>query len=156
MKATRQQSTRQLTADELSEELPVFVFGTLRPGWGNACQWDGLGEAKHDGKAIVKDHRLVSNGAFPYCLPAAGRNTVGTLIVAHDGCWSRMIDQMDMLEGVPVHYNRRRVNVSTPEGKIQSWYYLPDDWGTYERMSPVPNNDWAQHRLNPNHFRSSW
>lgn len=131
---------------DLATPLPVFVFGTLRPGYGNSVTWATLGSAVCDGTAYIDNHRLVSNGWFPYCIPADGQTTYGTLIVAYDDDFPDMIRRMDQLEGVPVHYMRRRIIVHTPVGDTPAWYYLPDDWHTYQNMPPVDGNDWRNEK----------
>lgn len=146
--------TDQLPTDEeamamaLDTPLPVFVFGTLRPGNGNARLWQHTGHAKHDDEAVIANHRLVSNGYFPYCIPSEGDTTTGTLIYPNDPThtWRRMINDMDILEGVPVHYTRQMIGVHTPDGEVTAWYYIPTDWHTYNGYEPVPFNNWT-HRV---------
>lgn len=138
-----------LTDDEAAEAeastpLPVFVFGTLRPGAGNDRTWHGLAEPRHDGECWVDDHRLVSNGSFPYCLPSKGDRSIGCLIVPHPHLYAVAVRQMDMLEGVPHHYTRQTVAVTTPDGVVMAWYYIPENWMAYADYRRVVNNDWSQ------------
>lgn len=132
-----------VTPLDIEQALPIFVFGTLRPGNGNSARWRGLAEDAFDGKAILRDHRLVTNGAFPYCLPCTGEATTGTLIVPNIRDYPECLSNMDMLEGVPHHYDRKPCMVETPNAIIMAWYYLPNDWRGYERLDSVPNNDWS-------------
>lgn len=135
----------RLTAEQLVQ-LPVFVFGTLRPGQGNDRTYEGVAWAEHDGTARLADHRLVSNGAFPYCIPAPGETTTGCLIVTDEKHWPHAREAMDALEGVPVHYDRVRCVVEVDGYRqVDAWYYVPTDWEGYAHLTPVPGNDWANH-----------
>ena len=131
--------------------LPVFVFGTLRPGCGNDRRWHDIAVSACNGTAVLRDHRLVTNGSFPYCLPAEGEQTVGCLIVPRVGQTRAALESMDALEGVPVHYNRKRCTVEVPGAIVQAWYYVPDDWESYSDLPAVPKNDWShrEQRHNP-------
>ena len=62
---TRNQYQSTVTAKDVALRLPIFVFGTLRPGNGNSAMWKGTAEAAHDNECSLADHRLVTNGAFP-------------------------------------------------------------------------------------------
>ncbi len=124
------------------QQHPVFVFGTLRPGHGNSRTWQGVAHPAHDGEATIADHRLVTNGGFPYCLPAEGETTTGTLIVPFPENYELAMHYMDGLEGYPLHYNRKTIEVTTPLGTVTAWYYIPDDWSYYANLAPVPGNDW--------------
>lgn len=138
----------EATAMALDTPLPVFVFGTLRPGNGNAVTWHDTGKARYDDEALLANHRLVTNGFFPYCLPSEGDTTVGTLIFPKNPTWAwrSMIAAMDMLEGVPAHYTRQMVTVHTPDGSLPAWYYVPEHWEMYANLTPVPENNWT-HRV---------
>lgn len=132
-----------VTPLDIERALPIFVFGTLRPGYGNDRLWHGYADDVCDGTAILRDHRLVSNGAFPYCLPAEGQYAIGTLIVPHVHNYQAVLSRMDALEGVPHHYTRRVCMVETPDSIIQAHYYIPAHTEEYGNLSPVPGNDWA-------------
>lgn len=108
------------------ERYPVFVYGTLRPGCGNDRLWRGRAVTIHDGTAILVGYKLVTNGHFPYMIPATTAQTVGTLIVPDDEHYDDVLDRMDMLEGVPRHYLRIRVAVLVEGGEpCFAWTYVP-------------------------------
>lgn len=124
--------------------LPVFVYGTLRPGCGNDRTWHGLATARHDGKCRVDDHRLVSNGAFPYMLPAEGFQSFGCLIVPLPEFYDEALRYMDSLEGVPMHYTRETVAVNTPDGIVMAFTYIPARPDQYANYKSVVGNDWVR------------
>ena len=113
-------------AHETEQRLPMFVYGTLRPGHGNSRLWRGMAEAKYDGECYVLGYRLVGSG-FPYAVPAATAQTVGTLIFPHAEHDEHVRQHMDWLEGYPSHYTRVVTAVVTPDGYILAWIYTPAD-----------------------------
>jgi gamma-glutamylcyclotransferase (GGCT)/AIG2-like uncharacterized protein YtfP len=124
---------------------PIFVYGTLRPGWGNARLWQGRAEPVLDGAVTVTGYRLTSNGGFPYAIPHPGAVTVGCLIVPDDAEYDRVLEQMDWLEGYPHHYDRVIVHAALPEGRgfVEAWLYTPSDPARPARLPAVPGNDWT-------------
>jgi len=125
--------------------LPFFVYGTLRPGQGNDGIWHRLAFAKFDGKCRVIGYRLVTNGAFPYALPAKMDQSFGCLIVPIPEHYDECRDRMDQLEGVPSHYTRETTAVLTPEGAVMAYIYVPRRYEAMADMPEVHGNDWTQH-----------
>lgn len=130
-----------MTTDITIDTIPVFVYGTLRPGWGNSRRWTGRGEARHDGTATVRGFRLVSNGAFPFALPDADSVAVGALIYPHPDHYAAVLDDLDHLEGYPRFYDRIMVVIDTPAGHVKAWIYVPVE--LYDDLPPVEGNDWS-------------
>jgi gamma-glutamylcyclotransferase (GGCT)/AIG2-like uncharacterized protein YtfP len=125
------------------ERLPFFVYGTLRPNFGNAALWRDRGRAMHDGVARVRGYRLVmrSHAWFPYAVADATATSVGALVVPDPIAYSAVAQRLDALEGYPHHYDRVQAIVDTPDGEVTAWIYTPgfvDDG-----MTDVPGNDWA-------------
>lgn len=109
---------------------PIFVYGTLRPGEGNARVWVDRAEARHDGTCFVLGRALVDSGGFPYLVPALTAQTVGALIVPADEHYDAVLDRMDDLEGYHPdsrhnHYERITIAVVTPDGPVRAWTYVP-------------------------------
>ncbi len=123
--------------------LPYFVYGTLRPGWGNSVLWQGMAEGLHDGQAVVYGYGLAVNG-LPYAVAWPGERIVGALIVPNEDECDRIAlrRQLDALEGYPRHYDRCKVHVTLPgwEENVEAFIYTPTQW------SPTPNfeptGDW--------------
>ena len=129
--------------DTTADYTPVFVYGTLRPGWGNSRLWEGRGAAMHDGAATVTGFALVSGGAFPFAIPAADSVAVGALIYPDVDVYDEVLEALDRLEGYPRFYDRIMVVVDTPAGRVKAWIYTPADHGRYDDMPPVPGNNWT-------------
>lgn len=139
-------SDEQADAAFANTPLPTFVYGTLRPGHGNDRTWQDLAYAQFDGKCRVIGYRLVSNGAFPYALPAIMDQSFGCLIVPLPDRYEECMRRMDSLEGVPVHYTRETTAVLTPEGAVMAYIYVPAHPETYAGYGEVFGNDWALHQ----------
>jgi gamma-glutamylcyclotransferase (GGCT)/AIG2-like uncharacterized protein YtfP len=137
---------------ELPHELPIAVYGTLRPGCGNDQLWKGLAEPIDDSNLLIFGYRLVSFGAFPYAIPDPDEVSIGCLLVARPGCWPELIRRCDRLEGVPVHYIREEALVQRANHTTEfAWIYTPAGWEEqrgWRNREPrqVPLNDWAKWR----------
>lgn len=125
--------------------VPVFVYGTLRPGCGNDSLWVRRAACRYDGDCFVAGFRLVTNGAFPYALPAEDEVSVGALVYPHPAAEAEVMARLDALEGVPHHYERLSVDVATPDGVVAAWMYVPRRLDAYEGLEAVPGNDWIQY-----------
>lgn len=112
----------------MNERLPICVYGTLRPGHGNAAIWEGRATARHDGETILLGYALVTCG-FPYALKADAAQSVACLIVPDPDEYDAVLARMDQLEGFrpgkPSHYDRVKVVVLTPDGPTRAWLYTP-------------------------------
>lgn len=124
---------------------PIAVYGTLRPGFGNDRLWRERATAS-EGTGTVPGYRLVSNGGFPYAIPAEpDQAAVVSLVWPNADEYDRVLASMDRLEGVPHHYTREEVLVLLSDGSgMVAWMYVPADPEHYEGLRPVPGNDWAQ------------
>lgn len=129
------------------ERLPVFVYGTLRPCRHNAALWYDLADAHHDGTAELLGWRLVSNGSFPYAIPAPLHFARGCLLEPREGCGGELLARLDRLEGVPHHYQRIAVWIMLPTTEtldaeeVRAWAYV-DQTGRHADLRPVPGDDW--------------
>lgn len=141
---------------DYTEQLPIFVYGTLRPGCGNDRLWRGRATVVNTEPAVCPGLRLVTGGAFPYALPHADSETIGDVITANPGEWAELIADLDMLEGFRADrpddslYVRRPVGVGLVDvdGSIMSyervWTYVAAHVGHVSRLRPVPGNDWME------------
>lgn len=114
--------------------LPFFVYGTLRPGCGNTWAWSELGDARHDGNAVKIGHRLTTNGGFPYAVPAASAQTVGTLIYPRDDAHAIVLDNMDRLESEGRMY--RRIETAVLADGIPTMCWMYEGLGEFCRQLP--------------------
>lgn len=121
--------------------LPYFVYGTLRPDWGNSRVWryrDGV--PSHDGEAYVCGYQMVDHG-IPYAVASArwSDRVVGCLITPPDDYsqrWS-LRQALDGLEGHPHHYERVRCQANVPGGTVRAWIYTPTEWRPEGPIEPT-------------------
>jgi gamma-glutamylcyclotransferase (GGCT)/AIG2-like uncharacterized protein YtfP len=117
------------------EQLPLFVFGTLRQGQCNHFLLAG----KYGRKLAAELHGFVR--VHPLMIvPGAGGKVQGELYFLHAHSYSRTLADCDELEEVPANtligpdYRRLRVRVSTEEGEFDAWVYVasetPNDWSS--------------------------
>ena len=122
---------------------PYAVYGTLRSGESNARLWQGL--ATGGDLDLLSGYRLVSNGYFPYALPAANETTVVEIVrpVANQAAQYELRERLDNLEGYPTLYDRL---VVTTDFGDQCWLYMPvSDHERLGRLPRVLDNDWTAH-----------
>lgn len=123
---------------------PIAVYGTLRPEGGNDWLWRD--RATSTGTGLVQGFRLVTNGGFPYALPSATDTITVSLIEPAAEHYEEVLGDMDMLEGVPHHYNRRAVVVETLTGDVVAWMFVPVHLHRVASLPPVEGGDWMKHR----------
>jgi gamma-glutamylcyclotransferase (GGCT)/AIG2-like uncharacterized protein YtfP len=121
--------------------MPYAVYGTLREGHHNARLWTGYAESY--GTDSVSGYRLVTNGGFPYALPAEGEVTVVEIIVPHRSTADSLRSRLDMLEGYPDFYDRL---VVTTEDGVECMMYVPATPDAYNGLARVTDNDWNTHK----------
>ena len=157
-----QRALRKLAFENyLAQRLPVFTYGTLRNGQGNARLMDGAiaarsEEAHVDGIAVYGP-----SWGFPYANEAPDGQGVTKGDLVHllddqDGDWAR--GRLDGLEGFnsdrfnDSHYRRVAHNVTYTDpatGQTQqtkAWVYLAGDWSK-ERCTEdnrIEHGDWVQ------------
>jgi gamma-glutamylcyclotransferase (GGCT)/AIG2-like uncharacterized protein YtfP len=115
------------------EQLPLFVFGTLRQGQCNHF----LIQGKFQRKLVAELHGFARTHPL-MIVPKAGASVPGELYFLHVHTYLRTLADCDELEEVPSKslvgedYRRLRVEVSTDEGQFDAWAYVwrgtPDDW----------------------------
>lgn len=122
-----------------TQPAPVFVYGSLRPGMGNARMWEGRGyrhlDATLSGLGLRYTHR-----SFPYGFLIDDEVTVGELILDVD---ADLLERLDWLEGHPSHYRRVPVLVDIDAGQVEAWVYVGAR-REMDGMRPVPGNDWRE------------
>ncbi len=126
------------------EHLPIFVYGTLRPG-GRAFRRIALFVRRVE-SAVLRQADLYDLGAYPMALPGSGQ-VVGELLTLHAEVYAYALHHLDRYEGYDAErddglYLRRRVEVTTADGRaMAAWTYL----GVAETIGGyplIPGGDW--------------
>lgn len=121
----------------------VFVYGTLKQGYGNNRV---LQDSEFLGHATVKDYGLI-DGGIPYAVYSPGSSVIGE--VFHVTSQSVM-ERLDMLEGYPHHYARDYVTFDTGDGDPhggRAWMYVVDHHrpATTPLVSEWQGRNWKEH-----------
>jgi gamma-glutamylcyclotransferase (GGCT)/AIG2-like uncharacterized protein YtfP len=109
--------------------LPVFVYGTLRPGQKNYTTFLA-GRTLRETPAVIKGRLFyVEDGGYPYLLPGGG-TVRGDLIELRSETYQDTLRALDELEEydpcneAPSVYLRRRARVTAEDGReTVAWVY---------------------------------
>lgn len=134
---------------QYDEQLPYFVYGTLRPGMGNSRCWGNWeATAQADGEVVVDGFAMYASG-IPYAVPEDGSTIIGCLIIPPDDaeCATGLRHSMDTLEGHPHSYERRlvqyrRKDEAQPAG--HAWLYV---WDRIPHGRRVESGDYLTYRV---------
>lgn len=138
------------------DELPVFVYGTLRRGEYNYRLL--AGRTVHEAAAVAADHALYSPG-LPYVTDRVGHEVVGELMVLDPAVYRPTLAELDRLEGYrpgETHGNHyvREVCPVRHQGEDRQWrtvaawiYHAGGSALRYLRDEDlVPGGDWVVRR----------
>lgn len=126
------------------QQLPVFVYGTLRPGCAN-FSWTLDGNTTSITPATLDAAVMYRGPGFPYV--AAGDGVVvGDLIDLVPGRYRDVLATLDRLEGYDPdrrggsnHYDRVQRTVTTADGPRPAWVYMVASGPGRE---PIRSGDW--------------
>ncbi len=134
-----------------NRQLPLFVYGTLRPGEHNYALLRGktIGEVF----AYTYHMELYSLGAFPMMVRGTG-TVYGELVSVHPGSYKGVLQLIDRLEGYrpdtdnPGLYQRQPITVLDRAGHlVKAWAYLGNIEGIGLKCERIPGGDWVKYRL---------
>ncbi|MFF7726857.1 gamma-glutamylcyclotransferase family protein [Streptomyces sp. NPDC008001] len=112
------------------ERLPVFVYGTLRPGQANHGRYL-RGRTVAEEPARLRGAVLYEGPGYPYAVADPGGEVRGELIVVSPGEYAAVLASLDELEGCGPDgagemYVRavRPVLPGSSGGEVRAWVYL--------------------------------
>ena len=115
------------------EQLPLFVYGTLRQGESNH-DWHLGGRFLRVVTACLTQHvRRVGHHGYFVVVPAAGEQVEGELFFLDPVGYSETLERCDRLEEIPpgalegAWYARRVVTVESGTATHRAWVYLQAD-----------------------------
>lgn len=137
-------------------ELPVFVYGTLLPGFGN-YQWNLAGNTLMEEKATMPGKMYDYMGSYPVVDINEPGTVKGAIIHIKPAVFQEVLANLDSLEGyVPGQkdnmYERVVVNATAVGGSVVECYtYTMGEMFRYDNrpMPIIENGDWAE-------FISKW
>jgi len=127
---------------EQVKQLPIFVYGTLRPG-GSLYPQIRPFVARHE-PAQMENFVMYSVGMFPVIFQGDGA-VQGDLLHIHEDQWGKTIRLLDYIEANGQLYNRTDSYVASTPGKplVPVWVYLTTT--PVSALGPerrVVSNDW--------------
>lgn len=135
----------------MTARLPVFVYGTLRPGEGN-YDWALAGCTTAEVPATVTGMILLDGPGFPYAVLSddPADRVHGTLITIRPALHDDVLNRLDALEGVRPSgrglYDRVTVQAVTDAAAIAVWTYVVPARRlatVFARHARIPNGDWS-------------
>jgi gamma-glutamylcyclotransferase (GGCT)/AIG2-like uncharacterized protein YtfP len=137
------------------DQLPFFVYGTLRRGQGNHHVIEADLEGARD--ARLAGHVLYGHG-LPYIAACGdpGSAVAGDLLLVAPARYERALRALDRLEGYDppryALYVRTRVRAAFRDGtdgawqECDAWAYLGGDSFRYDPRLVIASGDWAARR----------
>lgn len=135
--------------------LPVFVYGTLRPGQPN---WRRLlaAAAERVVAGRLAGVVLLDCGHYPAAVerPEGSAEAVGEVVWVRPDIWLATLAGLDHLEGYhPADsdrlYDRVVRSVDTAHGPVQCWVYVAGRMLPGSARPVVPGGDWVAYRADP-------
>jgi len=136
--------------------LPIFVYGTLRPGQGNYDRFV-LGKTAREVAAMLPDHAMFVLDRYPCITDDTGAgDVIGDVLYLLPELFPAVLAALDRLEGYTPGdacspYLRVRRSVRTGEGDggepprtSLAWVYVAGEPALLRRPAcdPVPGGDW--------------
>ena len=137
-----------------SEQRPVFVYGTLRPGQPN---WDRLlaGWSERTVSGRLAEVVLLDCGRYPAALERPGGGGAdGEVVLIRPDAFPEVLAALDHLEGYePADpdrlFDRVIRPVETAEGPVECWVYLAGPMLAGSGRPVVAGGDWVAHLVQP-------
>lgn len=102
--------------------MKVFVYGTLKSGYGNNRL---LSDAKKVSDAVTKKPWWLVDCGFPYMLPEHHEGEAFPVVGEVWEVDNNTLHALDRLEGVEYnHYNRETISVDTENGEEEVFAYV--------------------------------
>ena len=147
---------REIRAALNKEALPFFVYGSLRPGFGNYRLFQRFDHETVDATFSGGATMYALSGAFPYMVKSDSVAPITGDLVSIDNLsdYPSALATIDALEGYDAnkpdtsHYIRTRVTVQDIDGNdIEAWTYFASPSHAEDIVSRLPiveSGDWAQ------------
>ncbi|WP_208605899.1 gamma-glutamylcyclotransferase family protein [Streptomyces albus] len=140
---------------EQGDRLPVFVYGTLRPGGRHHTRLL-RGRTDHEEPARLPGAALYEGPGFPYAVEEPGGEVHGHLIAPRAAEYGELLAALDALEGYTpgepaTFYERRARDVLRADGRaVRAWVYFAAEPVARELRAHgtrVPDGRWPPERV---------
>ena len=121
--------------------MKVFVYGTLKNGYGNNRL---LSDCDLLSVAYLANHKLLHAG-FPVLVPEEGSRVRGEVWEVPEKIKDQVVERLDWLENEGNMYDRITITVNDGETEHECYTYLgnPKFWDNFVDMKPEPVIDGA-------------
>ncbi len=109
--------------------LPVFVYGTLRPGEKNYPEYLQGKTVREEAATVAGELFFVAEGGYPYLLPGNGRVS-GELMDLHPSLYGQVLQRLDALEefdpadeGSSIYLRRCAIVFTVRGERREAWVY---------------------------------
>jgi len=99
----------------MANMIKVFVYGTLKQGYGNHRVMERA-QGRFLGCDKIRDFACINAMSFPYAIKQDGATIIGEVYELDEGG----LYHLDMLEGYPHHYQREMITTKYGE----AWIYF--------------------------------
>jgi gamma-glutamylcyclotransferase (GGCT)/AIG2-like uncharacterized protein YtfP len=134
------------------EQLPFFVYGTLKPGQGNYRRLL-TGRTVSEVAASLPGAALYTEGPYPFLVWEDESTVQGVVITVPAAQYATMLRELDALEdytpgnGDENLYERIACEVQTAQGLLRAWVYLAGSRAAARiasgGMHRVPDGNWV-------------
>lgn len=138
----RMQQHYNMVQEGIDKTPYVFVYGTLRKGWGNHRLLEGV--EKYADAITLKKYAMYASG-IPFVTEYEPHtHIVGELYKVED---VERFSRLDTLEGHPESYCRKVIEVLTKDSEVvEAWIYFYEHLGRQkESMFKCPNGDFKDY-----------
>lgn len=124
---------------------PIFVYGTLRTGFGNHSHFLA-GNITEIEDGTISGYRMVSLGGFPMVFETDTPSVVrGELMHIREDIYDHVLRRLDGLEGEGHFYYRKPCSVHTPSGVKEAEVYVgPTSDNYYSGSQEIGSGDWKE------------
>ncbi|GAA1949685.1 gamma-glutamylcyclotransferase family protein [Kitasatospora viridis] len=134
----------------MTDPLPFFAYGTLRPGLRNH-QTFLAGRCALIRPAVLDGLALHDGPGYPFVLPEPGRRVIGDLITVRPAAYRQVLAELDELEGCRADgtglYLRERLTVRVGGADEPAWVYLAGPAAAARlraHPAPIASGDWTR------------
>lgn len=138
-------------------QLPIFVYGTLRPGEPNYARYLA-GQTASEAPATLAGAALFTEGPYPFLVTApdllqGGAIVYGEIIALRPPVYELVMADLDGLEGYVAGgaqnlYEREECEVQTSAGPRRAWVYVAGAATLAQiragRLRPIPGGSWPE------------
>jgi gamma-glutamylcyclotransferase (GGCT)/AIG2-like uncharacterized protein YtfP len=137
----------------MTKQLPVLVYGTLRPTGGNYESFLE-GYTYQEQNVTLDGFTMYAGSGYPYMVQGGDKTVVATLVYIDEFMYDSVLQRLDFLEGYHEgaeavnHYNRIAHTFDLDGETITAWIYVASDYVAKilpKQYPVIEHGDWLKH-----------